>query len=129
MYSALDYQRFFNFDVDASPVPERYLKEGDVVNFGSSSFKVLFTPGHSPGSISFYNEKEKVIISGDVLFRGSVGRFDIPGADGLTLYNSLKNTMMQLPDDVKVYSGHGPETTIGWERMNNPYLKEKELFV
>ena len=128
MYSALAYQGFFNFPLEASPEPKVYLNEGDVVNFGNSSFNVLFTPGHSPGSLSFYNEAEKVIISGDVLFWGSVGRFDIPGADGKTLFETIQNKLMILPDDVKVYSGHGPETTIGRERENNAFLKKGEFF-
>ena len=128
MYGALAYQSFFNFPLEASPEPKTYLKEGDVVNFGNSSFNVLFTPGHSPGSLSFYNEVEKIIISGDVLFYGSVGRFDIPGADGKVLFETIQTKMLTLPDDVKVYSGHGPETTIGYERANNPFLKKAEFF-
>ena len=96
------------------------MKPGDEVKLGHTTFKVLFTPGHSPGSISFYCEPDKAIISGDVLFYRSVGRFDLPESNGKDLYNSLVNVMMKLPDDVKVYSGHGPETTIGFERYNNP---------
>ncbi|MDB5283084.1 MAG: Zn-dependent hydrolase, glyoxylase, partial [Bacteroidota bacterium] len=72
MYGALAYQSFFNFPLEASPEPKVFLKERDVISFGNSSFKVLFTPGHSPGSLSFYSEPDKLIISGDVLFRGSV---------------------------------------------------------
>lgn len=128
MYGALDYQSFFNFKLEASPEPKNYLDEGDVVQFGKSSFKVLFTPGHSPGSLSFYSEADKLVISGDVLFYGSVGRYDIPGADGKVLYKTLQEKMMTLPDDVKVYSGHGPETTIGHERRNNPFINRPDMF-
>jgi hydroxyacylglutathione hydrolase len=123
MYEALKYQSFFGFQLEASPEPKRFLKEGDEIKFGNTVLQVLFTPGHSPGSLSFYNEAEKVIISGDVLFQGSVGRFDLPGADGKILLESIVNKLLTLPDDVKVYSGHGPETFIGVERRNNPFLQ------
>jgi hydroxyacylglutathione hydrolase len=123
MYEALKYQSYFGFQLEASPEPKRFLKEGDEVKFGKTVLQVLFTPGHSPGHLAFYNEAEKIIISGDVLFQGSVGRFDLPGADGKALFATLTNKMMSLPDDVKVYCGHGPETFIGVERRNNPFLK------
>ena len=128
MYEALKYQSFFGFQLEPSPEPKIFLEEGDEIKFGNTVLKVFFTPGHSPGSLSFYQETEKVIISGDVLFQGSVGRFDIPGADGETLFNTLTNKMMTLPDDVKVYSGHGPETFIGIERRNNPFLQKGAFF-
>jgi glyoxylase-like metal-dependent hydrolase (beta-lactamase superfamily II) len=122
MYRALDYQIFFGMACEASPEPKIYLGGGDVVKFGSTVLSVLFTPGHSPGSISFYSATDKKLISGDVLFRESVGRYDIPGADGNTLFKSIETQLMTLPDDVTVYSGHGPETTIGYERKFNPFL-------
>ncbi len=128
MKAALDYQGFFGFKVEASPKPQKFLKEGDLITFGNQSFSVLFTPGHSPGHLAFYNRQEKVIISGDVLFNGSVGRFDIPGADGKVLYQSLTEKMMALPDEVTVYCGHGPTTTIGHERANNPFLQKQFFF-
>jgi hydroxyacylglutathione hydrolase len=123
MYAALDYQTLFGFKLEASPEPVNYLKDGDVVKFGNTAFNVLFVPGHSPGHIAFYNEAEKIIISGDVLFQGSVGRYDLPGASGKVLFETIMTKMMTLPDDVKVYSGHGPETFIGIERRNNPFLQ------
>lgn len=128
MKGALGYQTFFGFRIEESPVPVNYLKGGDTVTFGNTTFDVLFTPGHSPGHLAFYSEKDKVIISGDVLFQGSVGRFDLPGADGKTLFQTLTEVMMKLPDDVTVYCGHGPETTIGAERETNPYLKKQFFF-
>lgn len=127
MYAALDYQELFGFRLEASPEPVHYLKGGDEVKFGNTTFSVLFTPGHSPGSLSFYNAGEKIIISGDVLFQGSVGRFDLPGASGKVLLQTIKEKLLTLPDDVKVYSGHGPETFIGVERRNNPFLQGGEL--
>ena len=128
MKSALLYQKFFGFSLEESPAPEVYLKEGDTVKFGNITFNVIFTPGHSPGHLSFYDEADKAIFSGDVLFQGSVGRFDLPGASGAVLYKTLTEKLMPLPDDVKVYSGHGPVTTIGRERQSNPYLKDESLF-
>lgn len=122
--AAPEYGKMFGFQCEASPMPKTFLKEGDKVTFGNHTFLVLFTPGHSPGSISFYEKAEKLLISGDVLFYGSIGRYDLPGADGETLFDTLNKKIMALPDGVKVYSGHGPETTIGFERNNNPFIRE-----
>lgn len=120
---APEYAQYFGFACEPSPEPMVFLAENDRVKFGNQSLRVLFTPGHSPGSISFYHETEGVIISGDVLFYCSIGRYDLPGADGKVLFETLKNKMLALPDEVRVYAGHGPETTIGFERKNNPFLK------
>jgi len=125
---APQYGKFFGFDCPVSPEPHKFLNEGDEVTVGNTVFKVLFTPGHSPGSISFYSAADKVVISGDVLFYRSVGRFDLPESNGKDLYHSLVNVMMKLPDDVKVYSGHGPETSIGFERYNNPFIQDEGSF-
>jgi glyoxylase-like metal-dependent hydrolase (beta-lactamase superfamily II) len=100
-----------------------FLKEDDIVKLGDDELKVLFTPGHSPGSICFYCEAQKFVIGGDVLFRKSIGRTDLPGGDHDTLLNSIRNKLFVLPDDVIVYSGHGEPTTIGFEKENNPFLK------
>jgi glyoxylase-like metal-dependent hydrolase (beta-lactamase superfamily II) len=105
-----------------SPEPELFLQDGDEVRFGNTILKVIFTPGHSPGGISFFCEQERFLIAGDVLFRGSIGRTDLPGGDYQTLIRSIKDKLLPLGDDVVVYSGHGPETTIGEERANNPFL-------
>jgi len=128
LHNAPRFAEFFGFQCDESPEPGKFLNAGDEVKLGNSVFKVLFTPGHSPGSISFYCEKAGVVISGDVLFYRSVGRFDLPESNGKDLYNSLVNQMMTLPDNVKVHSGHGPETTIGFERFNNPYIHDESSF-
>jgi hydroxyacylglutathione hydrolase len=100
-----------------------YLKAGDKVVLDSDELKVLFTPGHSPGSICFYNEAAKWVVSGDVLFRLSVGRTDLPGADHDTLLHSIRQELLSLPDDVTVFPGHGEPTTIGYERKHNPFLR------
>lgn len=126
--NAPQYGKFFGFDCPASPEPEKFLNPGDTIQLGNTTFKVLFTPGHSPGSICFYSEPDKAIISGDVLFYRSVGRFDLPESNGKDLYNSLINVMMKLPDEVTVYSGHGPETTIGFERYNNSFIQDEGNF-
>jgi hydroxyacylglutathione hydrolase len=99
-----------------------YLQEGDKVSFGKYEFVVLDTPGHSPGSICFYNAAAGFVISGDVLFLQSVGRSDLPGGDHATLINSICTKLLVLPDETKVYSGHGPMTTVGAEKKGNPYL-------
>jgi len=105
-----------------SPIPEKFIKEGDTVSFGNTQLQTLFTPGHSPASISFYCAEAKFIIAGDVLFHGSIGRTDLPGGNHDTLINSIRTQLFPLDDDVKVYSGHGPETTIGYEKATNPFL-------
>ena len=101
----------------------KYIKEGEKIAIGKDEMEIFFTPGHSPGSITFYNAKDGYVVSGDVLFNGSVGRTDLPGGDFKVLFNSIQTQLFTLPDDTKVYSGHGPVTTIGFEKMNNPFVK------
>ncbi len=108
---------------DPSPMPERFIKEGDIIEFGNSKLKAIFTPGHSPASLSFYNETSKQLIAGDVLFYQSIGRTDLPGGDMATLLGSIKDNIFPLGDEVTVYPGHGPKTTVGYERVNNPFLQ------
>ncbi len=98
-----------------------YLEEADSVLFGNQHFSVLFVPGHSPGHIAFYNEKQKILIAGDVLFKNSIGRTDLPGGDHATLLKSIHQKLFTLPDDVTVYPGHGPQTMIGFEKITNPF--------
>ncbi len=114
--------KLYGLNASPSPQPSIYLNEGDVITFGNSTLEILFTPGHSPGSITFYEGKQKIAIVGDVLFYGSIGRTDLPGGDFETLINSIKNKLFPLGDDYTIYNGHGPSTTIGFERMNNPFL-------
>lgn len=105
-----------------SPEPKGFLKEGNIIQLGEDVFDILFTPGHSPGSICFYNKSDGYCISGDVLFQGSIGRTDLPGGDYNTLINSIQTQLLTLEDDVVIYNGHGNETTIGAERRSNPFL-------
>ena len=100
-----------------------YLDEGDVVRIGEDELNVLFTPGHSPGHLSFYSKANKFVISGDVLFQGSVGRTDLPGGDFNILEESIKTKLYLLPEDTIVYPGHGETTTIGDEMKTNPFVK------
>ena len=99
-----------------------FLKEGDTVSLRNDILKIIEAPGHSPGSICFYCEKQKFIIGGDVLFYQSIGRTDLPGGNHESLLKNIKEKLFILPDDVKVYPGHGPATTIGDEKKHNPYL-------
>ena len=127
--NAVNYADIFQIEMSGEQPPVKaFINEGDEIRFGNTVLRTLLTPGHSPGSISFYNEVEGYVVSGDVLFYRSVGRYDLPGASGEVLFKSITTQLMTLPDDVKVYSGHGPETTIGSERRHNPFLK-KEMFV
>jgi glyoxylase-like metal-dependent hydrolase (beta-lactamase superfamily II) len=106
--------------VDNSPPPDRYLEEGDVITFGDISLKVLHTPGHSPGGISLVTDK--IVIVGDTLFAGSIGRTDFPGGDYEDLIRNVREKIFTLGDDVIVYTGHGPKTTVGKERRTNPFF-------
>ena len=98
------------------------LNEGNHIKLGNDALKILLTPGHSPGSLSFYCQQDKFVISGDVLFKNSVGRSDLPGGNHEQLIKSIKDHLLTLPNDTIVYSGHGPATTVGEERAGNPYL-------
>ena len=102
--------------------PLHFLEEGDTVMLGDDELRVLLTPGHSPASICFYCENQKILIGGDVLFRESIGRTDLPGGDHETLLKSIREKLFVLPDEVVVYPGHGISTTIGYEKNNNPFL-------
>ncbi|NQY68462.1 MAG: MBL fold metallo-hydrolase [Flavobacteriales bacterium] len=112
----------YQIHVTESPKPSSYLNENDVIKFGNSTLNILFTPGHSPGHLTFYNEEENIAIVGDVLFQNSIGRTDLPGGNYETLIKSIKEQLMPLHDDTLVYPGHGPSTTIGVERNVNPFL-------
>lgn len=111
----------FGLSVENSPPPDRTVGEGDVISFGDISLKVLHTPGHSPGGISLYTDG--MVFVGDTLFAGSIGRTDLPGGDFNTLIAAIKTKLFPLGDDVLVYTGHGPETTVGREKRANPFLR------
>lgn len=114
----------FGTPVDPMPEPGGFIEEGDTISFGNTKLEVLFTPGHSPASICFFDPKSAQLISGDVLFKDSIGRTDLPGGDYKTLMNSIFNKLMVLDDKVRVYPGHMDSTTIGAERRQNPFILE-----
>ncbi len=115
----------YGIPYDPSPEIAETLDDGDILKFGNTELKVLFTPGHSPASISFYCKEEGIVIGGDVLFQGSIGRTDLPGGDFDTLANSIRTKLYTLPDETVVFCGHGPSTTVGEEKKNNPFVKGK----
>lgn len=121
--SAAAHGSIFGFELQAPPAPKVL---GDSVAFGSTQLRVLHTPGHSKGSVSLYNEKEGVVFTGDTLFKGSIGRSDLPGGDLNELLSSLHLVLMSLPDATAVMPGHGFETSIGSERWQNPFLQPEE---
>ena len=111
----------FGLSAENSPPPDRLIEEGDTISFGEITLKVIHTPGHSPGGISLYTDN--IVVVGDSLFAGSIGRTDFPGGDYATLISSIQNKLFPLGDDVTVLSGHGPETTIGTEKQYNPFAR------
>lgn len=115
------YAPNYGFRAYKEALPDKFIDENDEVTWGKSELKVIFLPGHSPGHIGLYNPEQKILISGDVLFDGSIGRTDLPGGDLDTLIESIQQKLFILPDDVTVYSGHGNPTTIGKEKKSNPF--------
>lgn len=116
------YAAAFGFDNIEYYEPTNHVDDGDTILFGNSQLKVLYTPGHADGSICLYSEKDKFVIVGDVLFNEGIGRTDFPTGNHATLMSSIKNKLFLLPAETVVYPGHGPTTTIGWEKENNPFL-------
>jgi len=117
------YGPVFGIQAMASPAPAGYLKPGGEVAVGTLTFELREAPGHSAGSICFINHKDGYVISGDVLFEGSIGRTDLPGGNYDTLIQSVKSQLFTLPNEMLVYPGHGPATTIGREKQNNPFFQ------
>ncbi len=110
--------------VPSPPPPDEMLSEGQIIQVGNLSLEVLYTPGHAPGHVSFYLPEYRVLFDGDVLFQDSIGRTDLPGGDQNLLIRTIKEKLLPLPDDARVFCGHGPTTTIGQERKSNPFLTE-----
>jgi len=113
----------FGVQVNESPMPDIELEPGQVLKVGTLRFQVLHTPGHSPGSVTFYSEEEGVAFDGDVLFQMGIGRTDLPGGSFDTLMHSIREVLFTMPDETTIYSGHGPKTTVGHEKRSNPWLK------
>ena len=104
------------------PAIGRYIEEGEIIQLGKTSIKVLHTPGHTPGGLSFYIESDHIIFTGDTLFQGSVGRTDLPGGNLEEEIKSIKTKILTLPSDTIIYSGHGPKSSVEWEKKHNPFL-------
>jgi glyoxylase-like metal-dependent hydrolase (beta-lactamase superfamily II) len=115
----------FGFDIDPGPEPTIDFFQGQILRLGSVEFEVRFTPGHTPGHCIFYVASEKVCFCGDLIFAGSVGRTDLPGGDWQQLVESIKSQVFTMPDDTRLLSGHGPETTVGEEKRNNPFVADQ----
>ncbi len=113
----------WGIDIEQVPDPDGYIKDGDVLKLGSLELKILHTPGHSPGGVSIYIQAENVLFSGDTLFNGSIGRTDFDGGSMEELAKSIKETLYALPESTIVYTGHGEQTTIGYEKMNNFFVR------
>ncbi len=114
---------FFGLDVQPPPEPTDFVEEGDIITFGDSRLEVIHIPGHSPGGIVLLNKDQQCLFSGDVLFQGSIGRTDLPGGDYDSLIDSIREKLLVLDPDIRVYPGHGPDTTIGMEKRSNPFLQ------
>jgi len=113
----------FGLSAENSPAPDKFIKDGDIIKFGEISLKVIHTPGHSRGGVSLFCENEKLLFAGDTLFAGSIGRTDLPGGDYSTLIKNVRSKLFPLGDEVRVFPGHGPETTIGTEKKFNPFFQ------
>ncbi len=112
------------FGVEVKPVQpiDSFLNENDKIKFGNTVFEIMHIPGHAPGHVVFYNKENNFLIAGDVLFYGSIGRTDLPMGNHEALVSNIKSKLFVLPDETKVYPGHGPETSIGFEKHTNPFL-------
>jgi hydroxyacylglutathione hydrolase len=115
--------RSFGLQDASNVIPDRWLENGDNVHVGKLTFNVLHCPGHSPGSVVYFNHAQRLAIVGDVLFAGSVGRTDLPGGNHSQLIKSIRDKLLPLGDDITVISGHGPTSTIGQEKATNPFLQ------
>lgn len=118
-----EHGRMYRFEMVKVVEPGSFIAEGDKIEFGNSELVVVYTPGHADGSVCFINHPQKFVITGDVLFRDSIGRTDFPTGDFDLLMETIQTKLFTLGDDFVVYSGHGEETTIGYEKLNNPFIR------
>ncbi|MBD8487206.1 MBL fold metallo-hydrolase [Echinicola sp. CAU 1574] len=122
------YASNYGFPLFSSCPVGSFINEGDEIKFGETTLEVIWVPGHAPGHVVFYHAESKTCIGGDTLFQGSIGRTDLPGGDHQTLLTAIKEKLFTLPDDVKVYPGHGPATLIGHEKIYNPFVGQNAQF-
>lgn len=125
--AAIDSGKIYGMEIKEKPHIDKFINDGDIYKFGNSELKAILVPGHSKGSLAYHSEKENFIISGDVLFNGSIGRTDLQGGDLDILLKSIKERLFTLDPNTTVYSGHGPETTIGNEINSNPFLLDNVM--
>lgn len=123
---AAESGRDFGVESEDSPEPDRFLEDGMVLEFGGHGLEVIHTPGHSPGGCCLWSAGEQVVFTGDTLFNGSIGRYDLPGGNPSMLAQSIRERLYALPDDTRVYPGHGTWTTIGHERLHNPHVRGRK---
>jgi hydroxyacylglutathione hydrolase len=121
--SAKEIGSSFGYSIEKFPDPERFIQGGDRITFGTTTLKVLYTPGHAAGSVCLYNESEGYVITGDVLFKDTIGRTDLPTGNFNALMSSIRERLFSLPEETIVYAGHGPDSTIGYEKQNNPFIR------
>jgi|TARA_Y100000994_G_C15703083_1_gene446075 hydroxyacylglutathione hydrolase len=119
---SMDIANMYNVKLDPPPQDVKFINENDIIEIGKTKWKIIFTPGHSPGHICLFNEQQKTIIAGDVLFHLSIGRTDLPLSNHKDLIDSINNKLFRLSDNTEVFCGHGQNTNIGFEKINNPYL-------
>lgn len=120
--AVIAYAPQFGLRYEPSILPDEFLGETGEVKFGNTTLSLIYAPGHSPAHLCYYDEQAGFVIGGDVLFRRSIGRTDLPGGNHALLLMNIEEKLFTLPDNVTVYPGHGPETTIGYEKVNNPFL-------
>lgn len=118
-----NYAPQMGFRYDPSPIPEKFLTDGQELLIGDDTLHCILAPGHSPAHLCFYNSEQDFLIGGDVLFRNSIGRTDLPGGNHETLLETIKKNIYTLPDKTIVYPGHGPSTTIAYEKQTNPFIR------
>jgi hydroxyacylglutathione hydrolase len=121
--SAVEHALRFGLTIDTPPKVSKFITGDQEISFGNTTLKTLLVPGHTAGSIAFYSEEDGIVFTGDALFKGSVGRSDLPGGNSSTLLNSIRTKLFNLPDNTTVLPGHGSETTIGIEKRTNPFFR------
>ncbi|WP_296698553.1 MBL fold metallo-hydrolase [Algoriphagus sp.] len=119
------YAPNYGFKMYEGAEPDDYLKEGESIKVGNESLKIIYVPGHAPGHVVFYHEGSKKLISGDTIFKGSIGRTDLPGGNQNLLFAKIKSELFSLPEETVAYPGHGPKTTIGFEKIHNPFVGQR----
>jgi glyoxylase-like metal-dependent hydrolase (beta-lactamase superfamily II) len=123
LLTAGEIGKSFGFTIKELPAPANFLKDNEKIQIGSSILQVFYTPGHADGSVCFYCKEQGFVITGDVLFRDTIGRTDMITGDFDVLMKSIREKLFTLPDDTVVYAGHGPETSLGYEKLNNPFIR------